>query len=158
LSTTTSRRPRHWVHVSALMLVALTLQLAGTADPAMAEPEQGEPSVEPLSAEGCHSLHLVRPRRVCIEVQGSGLTITSMRSWWEWESKLCNTRIRIAFFDNNNSRYLTYTSPRDATCQVSDVFANPGNYPKTVRAGRVCGSFQVGNAAWSSGACVGIHS
>jgi hypothetical protein len=152
LSKTTVRKTGR---LAALVLVALALHAVGIASPAAAELGEGEPDVEPLTAAGCHVF--ASPSEVCVKIFGSGLTVTDARvDWHRWPpGTLCNTRIRLAYFDTNNHNYMTFISGRESRCLSEDRYINPGGYPFQARQGRACGSVHV-EGTWYSGACVRI--
>ncbi len=156
MDTETKRSRRGSFYVVCLLFVSLVLAVVGT-DPAVAQNEAPVPDepISPLSADGCTGFGT--GVQTCIHIRGSGLRIDDV--WTDFQASptwKCQTRLRIAFFDSNNSAYRIITGPLYSGCRTNGIFDPNITLPYTARAGRVCGSVAI-RGEWRPGACVGIH-
>jgi hypothetical protein len=141
-----------------LVLALVSLALPGVTVNAVAAPNGSQvvASVdEPViiqSASGCTGSF--PDARRCINVQGSGLRIDNIWTTWDRSLTLCNTRMHITYFDSNGNQYKQHNSALKEGCRFGDSY-QPGGYPYTARAGKVCGTVSV-NGVKKSGACVNI--
>jgi hypothetical protein len=163
-----ARSAGSWLALGLVAVLATTLPAvpagAGTEGPttpgsaAATATVLDETPIEPLTANGCHTWDKVRRRRVCIHVVGSGLRVDDISADWDAIVPLCNTQIRIAYFDTSNRNYRNRTSSVRSGCSqfFGSFHPNIGAF-ETVRTGRICGSV-IESGVQRSGACVNVFS
>ncbi len=113
-----------------------------------------------LAAVGCTQIGIEIPGTgfktgtFCLYLEGSGLQIKSYTSSVVNTSLLCNSQMKIKWYDRNNKRYQTLSGPYTSGCKPPQPFAGKINFP--VKEGRACAEFYESGVLRKEKACLNV--